>query len=154
MQTGGVGSAVPAYPLNPLSEPPVPEVQSIGNRPDVRVLVVDDDEAIREMLQAYFESCGYDVVTARDGDEALDLIDRSCDYDVVLLDVMMPGMTGVAVLRAMQEFGLTCPVVLMTAYGPLQKRIEALQIGAADLIAKPFTTHELDELMARVLQKT
>lgn len=117
-----------------------------------RVLIVDDDDEVREMLRTYFETYGYDIATARDGDEALDLIDSECAFDIVLLDVVMPGLTGIAVLKAMQEAGLTCPVVLMTAYGPLQKRIEALHLGAADLIMKPFSTVELDELLNRVLQ--
>jgi DNA-binding NtrC family response regulator len=131
---------------------PPGETRMKAEKQDVRLLVVDDDDGIREGLIAYFDMYGYDVVTARHGDEALEIVQRDPPFDAIFLDVVMPGKSGVEVLQAMHDAHVSCPIVLMTAYSPLYRRMEALGLGATELIAKPFALDDLDRLLDRLLE--
>ena len=112
-----------------------------------RVLVVDDQPANVRLLEAILSPRGYDVLTASSGKEALDVIDGD-DVDLVLLDIVMPGMDGYQVCREIRERPATAylPVVMVTASGDEQK-IKALEAGADDFLTKPVNTNEL---LARV----
>ena len=112
------------------------------------ILVVDDEPANRELMEALLEPQGYAVLSAEDGEEALDLFAKH-QPDLLLLDVMMPKMDGVEVCRRIKknpETRLT-PVVLVTALSALDDRVRGLEAGADDFLAKPV---ERSELMARV----
>lgn len=113
------------------------------------ILVVDDELETRETLAEYLGERGYSVTTASDGDRALQLLQSGNRYDLVLLDVVMPGRSGLAVLDAMQNLEESCSVVLMTAWAPLQNRISSLKLGSHDLLRKPFTPDALDEVLTR-----
>ncbi len=101
------------------------------------ILVVDDEESMRHFLQKTLRREGYEVVTARDGPEALEVAQRQ-PPDVALVDVRMPGMDGVAVLRALRSMLPHLPVVLMTGFGTVQNALHAMKQGATDYITKPF----------------
>ncbi|KJK56822.1 response regulator transcription factor [Saccharothrix sp. ST-888] len=111
-----------------------------------RVLVVDDEPALRDALESSLAFEGYDVTTATDGYEALDAVDRDRP-DLVLLDIMMPRMDGLTAVRRMRARGDTAPVLMLTARDAVGDRVTGLDVGADDYLAKPF---ELDELLARV----
>jgi len=115
-----------------------------GGKP--RILIVDDDETLRGGLVDCLELEGYEVAGAGDGREGLDRI-RERAADLVLLDVMMPEMTGFDVLRAMRAEGIDTPVILLTALGEELDRVRGLELGGDDYVVKPFS---LRELVARI----
>ncbi|WP_157245746.1 response regulator transcription factor [Nonomuraea typhae] len=111
-----------------------------------RVLVVDDEPALREALQSSLEFEGYRVGTACDGQAALDELARA-EFDAVLLDVMMPRLDGLSACRRLRQGGNHVPVLMLTALDTVGERVTGLDAGADDYLVKPF---ELDELLARV----
>ncbi|WP_441250831.1 response regulator transcription factor [Kitasatospora sp. McL0602] len=111
-----------------------------------RLLVVDDEPALRDALESSLAFEGYEVLTATDGFEALDAVERERP-DLVLLDIMMPRMDGLTAVRRMRSRGDTAPVLMLTARDAVGDRVTGLDVGADDYLAKPF---ELDELLARV----
>jgi diguanylate cyclase (GGDEF)-like protein len=116
------------------------------------VLVADDDPDIRELVALLLRSQGYEVVQARDGDEAL-RIARERDPDLLLVDVGMPGVDGFAVCREIQGSGPTAPpVVFLTANAGTDERVTGLDAGASDYIVKPFVARELAARVRAVLR--
>ena len=117
-------------------------------RPDrpAKVLVVDDEENIRELLSVSLKFQGYDVTTAVDGPNAIDLA-RSVRPDVVVLDVMMPGMDGFGVLRRLRADGIDAPALFLSARDSVQDKVTGLTIGGDDYVTKPFS---LEEVVARL----
>ncbi|WP_433430882.1 response regulator transcription factor [Nonomuraea sp. CA-141351] len=111
-----------------------------------RLLVVDDEPALREALQSSLEFEGYKVVAANDGQAALDALALE-PYDAVLLDVMMPRLDGLTACRRLRASGNHIPVLMLTARDAVGDRVSGLDAGADDYLVKPF---ELDELLARV----
>ncbi|MEU8342788.1 two-component system, OmpR family, response regulator MprA [Actinomadura meyerae] len=111
-----------------------------------RILVVDDEPAVRESLSSSLEFEGYRVAGAADGVTALDQVQRQTP-DLVVLDVLMPRMDGLTTCRRLRALGATMPVLMLTARDMVGDRVTGLDAGADDYLAKPF---ELDELLARV----
>jgi two-component system response regulator MprA len=114
--------------------------------PEAAILVVDDDAPIRRMLDRTLSAEGYAVETAADGGEALAAVERSTP-DLLVLDVAMPGVDGLAVSRRLRAKGLSVPVLLLTARDSVRDRVAGLDAGADDYLVKPFAT---EELLARV----
>lgn len=107
-----------------------------------RVLVVDDDRDIRDLVTIKLESAGHSVVARSDGAQALDAAQEG-GWSIIVLDVMMPGLSGIDVLRAIRERGDRTPVILLTARGQ-EKDIEAgFAAGADDYVTKPFSPRAL-----------
>ncbi len=111
-----------------------------------RVLVVDDDRAVRDSLRRSLEFNGYDVVLASDGAEALVAVGAR-HPDVVVIDVMMPRLDGIETTRALRAAGNDVPVLVLTARDAVGDRVEGLDAGADDYLTKPFA---LEELLARL----
>lgn len=111
-----------------------------------RVLVVDDDRAVRDSLRRSLEFNGYDVALASDGAEALAVLGSS-QPDVVVMDVMMPRLDGIETTRALRAAGHDVPVLVLTARDAVGDRVEGLDAGADDYLTKPFA---LQELLARL----
>ncbi|GEP37439.1 DNA-binding response regulator [Nocardioides psychrotolerans] len=111
-----------------------------------RVLVVDDDKAVRESLRRSLEFNGYDVHLAADGAEALAGI-GTLNPDVVVMDVMMPRLDGIETTRALRTAGNDVPILVLTARDAIGDRVEGLDAGADDYLTKPFA---LQELLARL----
>jgi two-component system response regulator MprA len=111
-----------------------------------RVLVVDDDKAVRESLRRSLEFNGYDVALASDGAEALAVLGSS-HPDVVVMDVMMPRLDGIETTRALRAAGHDVPILVLTARDAVGDRVEGLDAGADDYLTKPFA---LEELLARL----
>ncbi|MFF0576208.1 response regulator transcription factor [Streptosporangium saharense] len=118
----------------------------MGDGEAARVLVVDDEPALREALQSSLEFEGYRVGLAQDGQAALDVLRRE-PYELVLLDVMMPRLDGLTACRRLRAAGNHVPVLMLTARDAVGDRVSGLDAGADDYLVKPF---ELDELLARV----
>src|SRR6059058_4885926 len=113
---------------------------------EAAILVVDDDAPIRRMLDRTLTAEGYAVATAADGGEALAAVERSTP-DLLVLDVGMPGVDGLAVSRRLRAKGLAVPVLLLTARDSVPDRVAGLDAGADDYLVKPFAP---EELLARV----
>jgi two-component system response regulator MprA len=115
---------------------------------EMRILVVDDDAAVRESLRRALRLEGYNVELASDGAEALELIQRNGDEpDLVVLDVLMPNVDGLEVCRQLRRSGRRVPVLMLTARDEVVDRVAGLDAGADDYVVKPFS---LDELFARL----
>jgi two-component system response regulator MprA len=110
------------------------------------ILVVDDDASIRRMLERTLASEEYEVATAADGGTALAAVERSLP-DLLVLDVAMPGLDGLAVCRRLRDKGLALPILLLTARDAIDDRVDGLDAGADDYLVKPFAAAEL---LARV----
>lgn len=115
----------------------------------MRILVVDDERAVRESLRRALELEGYDVEQAADGQEAIDRLEAEDEPepDALLLDVLMPGVDGLEVCRRLRRAGSRMPVLMLTARAEVENRVEGLDAGADDYVTKPFA---LAELLARV----
>jgi DNA-binding response OmpR family regulator len=118
-----------------------------------RLLIVDDEEPVRDVLGEYFSSHGYQVETAGTGAEALDLV-RSRRPDLVLLDVRMPGLDGVEVLKRLREVDSQLPVIMITANEDVTLARSMLSIGAFDYVSKPFDFRHLDRVVTAALVQT
>ena len=110
-----------------------------------RILIVEDEPDIQELLSAYLQQAGYQTSLAGDGVEALELF-RSASFDLVLLDIMLPVMDGWAVCAKVRETSKV-PIIMLTAKSEVFDRIQGLEMGADDYIVKPF---EMKELIARI----
>jgi len=113
----------------------------------MRILVVDDERAVRDSLRRALELEGYQIELAGDGREALYRLDSEVQPDAVILDVLMPGLDGLEVCRRLRATGNSVPVLMLTARDAVENRVEGLDAGADDYVTKPFA---LEELLARV----
>lgn len=112
----------------------------------MKILVVDDEQAVRESLRRSLQFNGYDVVLANDGVEALEAIEAE-GPDLTVLDVMMPRLDGLGVCRELRQSGYDRPILMLTARDGVSDRVAGLDAGADDYLPKPFA---LEELLARV----
>ena len=106
-----------------------------------RVLVVDDDLHISELLKLYFEKDGFEVTPCYSGDTVIPTV-RSFQPDIIILDLMLPGMSGFDVMRALRRIS-NVPVIMLTARGDTLDKVVGLELGADDYILKPFEPKEL-----------
>nr|CBX27377.1 Response regulator mprA [uncultured Desulfobacterium sp.] len=112
----------------------------------MKILIVDDEHSLLKQLQQIFENQRYTVETATDGEEAFDKLFEA-PFDLIILDIMMPKIDGLAVLQEIRKSGIKTPVLMLTAKGDVEDKIKGLDLGADDYLPKPFSS---DELMARV----
>jgi DNA-binding response OmpR family regulator len=112
----------------------------------MRILVVEDEESLNEVIVKHLKKQGYSVDSCMDGNDASYYLDMS-EYDAVLLDVMLPGKDGWEVLRDMRTAGNDTPVMMLTARDSVEDKVKGLDEGADDYLTKPFS---FDELMARI----
>ena len=113
----------------------------------MKILVVDDERAVRDALRRALELQGYEVDLAADGEEALARLGADGHPDAVVLDILMPGIDGLEVCRRIRRSGDSVPVLMLTARDAVGDRVEGLDAGADDYLVKPFA---LEELLARV----
>lgn len=116
-----------------------------------RILVVDDEASIRRILETRLSMIGYDVITAADGEEALETFSSS-KPDLVVLDVMMPKLDGYGVCQELRKES-DIPIIMLTALGDVADRITGLELGADDYVVKPFSPKELEARIRSVLRR-
>jgi len=116
-----------------------------------KILVADDEISIRQIVEARLKMAGYEVVTAADGSEALEMIKLE-QPTLVVLDIMMPKMDGLQVCREVRKT-MTIPIIMLTAKGDVIDRIQALELGADDYVVKPFSPRELEARIKAVLRR-
>ena len=120
--------------------------------PDTHILIVDDDERIRSLLRRFLERHGYFVTGARDAAQARRLL-KGLEFDLIVLDVMMPGEDGFSLTRDLRAARVDTPIMLLTAKGETSDRIEGLESGADDYLPKPFEPRELLLRIAAILRR-
>jgi two-component system response regulator MprA len=113
----------------------------------VKILIVDDERAVRESLRRALELEGYEIELAEDGAEALERLESQPEPDAMVLDVLMPRVDGLEVSRTVRRNGSHLPILMLTARTQVEDRVEGLDAGADDYLTKPFA---LEELLARV----
>ncbi len=112
----------------------------------MKILVIEDEKKIANLLQKGLREQGYTVDLSHDGNDGLERASAQ-PYDAIILDIMLPGRDGLSVLRKLRERKVTTPVMVLTARGEVNERVEGLNAGADDYLAKPFA---MDELVARL----
>ncbi len=117
-----------------------------------KILVADDEASIRQIVEARLKMAGFEVVTAGNGEEALERY-YEVHPDLVVLDIMMPHMDGLQVCKQIRKRDTT-PIIMLTAKGDIADRINALEMGADDYIIKPFSPRELEARIKAVLRRT
>jgi DNA-binding response OmpR family regulator len=117
-----------------------------------RVLVVDDEPMVRDVLARYLARDGFEVETAGDGEAALAAVESE-GPDLILLDLMLPRIDGFEVFRRLRQSGATSPVIMLTARGEVTDRIVGLEIGADDYVSKPFSPKEVVARVRAVLRR-
>src|ERR687891_733945 len=120
----------------------------------MKILVVDDEPAVRESLRRALELEGYEIDLASDGLEALARLSADGQYDLVLLDVLMPGADGLEVCRRLRQSGSRVPVLMLTARDEIENRVAGLDAGADDYLTKPFALEELLARLRALLRRT
>jgi DNA-binding NtrC family response regulator len=118
----------------------------------MRVMIVDDEEVLRDVLEVVLRREGFDVVLAASGEEALSLLDTE-DVDLIILDVMLPGISGIDTLRAIRISNPALPVVVITAFSSIDGAIEAMKFGAFHYIPKPFKNEEVVLTVNKALEQ-
>jgi DNA-binding response OmpR family regulator len=120
----------------------------------MKILVVDDDKVLLEAIAYTLASDGYEVKTADDGFQALDIIQKQEQLDLIISDIMMPNMTGMGLLSLLKKFYFdSVPVILMSTLDKKEIILSAMKLGAYDFILKPFNIEELALRVKKVLNK-
>ncbi|MCT8975237.1 response regulator [Clostridium sp. CX1] len=114
-----------------------------------KVLVVDDTKNIKLLLTTCLEFTGYEVLTASNGTEALDLL-KNEGVDLIFLDIKMPEISGTEVLRRIRAIGIETPVIVMTAFGTVKNAVECTKLGAIAYLQKPFTAEKVRHVLNEV----
>src|SRR5256885_3226603 len=131
--SGASSTAKPSAPETPDGQAPAAKV---------RILVVDDEPSMREMLRIVLRRDGYEVLIAENGRDAIEQL-RKAPVDLLLSDIKMPDITGVEVLRAAKDINHDIVAFMMTAYASTSTAVEAMRLGAVDYFTKPFSMDEL-----------
>jgi DNA-binding response OmpR family regulator len=116
------------------------------------VLIVDDEKNIRLTLSMALEPLGLNIDTAINGEDALSIL-KTRDIDIILLDLKMPGIDGIEVLRRVREIHSDIRVIIITAHGTIDSAVEAMKLGAVDFLQKPFAPQEIREIVSRVIAR-
>src|SRR3989449_1129095 len=120
--------------------------------PDRRVLVVDDERSMRELLAIMLKQAGHDVTLAEGGEQAVETLKREA-FDLVITDLRMRKVDGLAVLRAVKEHSPHTVVLVVTAYASTETAVEAMKLGAYDYLTKPFKLDEIRVTIANALER-
>jgi DNA-binding NtrC family response regulator len=114
------------------------------------ILIVDDEEALREGLGKVLEDEGYTIIAAESGERALAILHNQ-HVDLVLTDIRMPGMSGLDLLKKIREINHRLGVIILTGYGEIESYIEAMNFGAMEYVSKPFKMNELKFIVNKIL---
>ena len=114
------------------------------------ILIVDDEPIVREAIRDWLVDAGYDVTTAETGERALEIAAEK-DFGLIILDVRLPGKTGIRVLEQMKEVKPNVKAIIITAYASPQMRTEALELGALNYLSKPIAPNELEKIVQEAL---
>src|ERR1043166_4557074 len=117
------------------------------------ILVVDDDRSVRSYLSDFLTSCGYSIETAESGDQAVARLSAGYIPSLMVLDIVMPGINGIEVLESVKKINSTIPVIILSAAGQTKTVVDAMKMGAADFLVKPFEEQDLELAIQNVIEK-
>src|SRR2546421_1987881 len=117
------------------------------------ILVVDDDRSVRSYLSDFLTSCGYTVECAESGDQAVARLTAGYVPSLIVLDIVMPGINGIEALESVKKINSTIPVIILSAAGQTKTVVDAMKMGAADFLVKPFEEQELELAIENVVEK-
>ncbi|HMD13753.1 MAG TPA: response regulator [Bacteroidota bacterium] len=120
------------------------------DKPKARILIVDDEDDLRTLLRHILTAQGYQVTAASDGEEAIELIKQQ-KFDVALLDIQMPNINGIQVLKYIKEHSPQTQSVMLTGYADLKHAMEAKEFGARDFIGKPYRPEDVLSTIEHIL---
>jgi two-component system, OmpR family, response regulator len=116
-----------------------------------KVLIIDDTKNIRLMLATCLELRGYEVFSAENGQQALDIVKKERNnIQLIFLDIRMPGMSGTEVLKYIRSMDLNCPIIVMTAFATIKNAVDCTKLGAAAYLQKPFSTDRVNALLDEI----
>ena len=118
----------------------------------MQIMIVDDERIIRESFFHWFQKSGHKVATAASGSKALEKLGET-PFDLLFVDIKMPGMDGIELLAAVKETYPETTVIIITAYGSIESAVQAMRIGATDYLLKPFKPDQLSLVMEKVVQQ-
>jgi len=118
----------------------------------VKILIVEDDELLRSMLTNLLETDGHEVHTASNGTDAIEIIERE-SFDIIITDIVMPGVDGVGVLEAAKRIDSGCDVIMITGFATAESAVQSMKLGAYDYIIKPFNLDHIKIIIAKTLEK-
>ena len=118
----------------------------------VRILVVDDEPGMRDLLKLELETAGFQVTMASDGQEALDWVEKE-KFQLVITDIMMPKMDGLELLEGIKKRDVYLEVIVTTGYGQVENAVNAMKKGAYDFIQKPYSTDQILAVVEKALEK-
>ena len=116
------------------------------------ILIVDDEPIVRESIKDWLKDAGYQVETAETGEEALEMIEKQ-DFSVMIVDIRLPGKTGITVLKEVKALKPQIKSIVITAYPTAELTAEAMKLGAVDYLVKPITPDDLERLIRETLLK-
>ena len=116
------------------------------------ILIVDDEPIVRESIRDWLKDAGYQVATAETGEEALALVAKQ-DFSIIIMDIRLPGKTGIAVLKEIKEAKPGIKSVIITAYPTVEFTIEAKKLGVVDFLIKPVAPDDLERLVRETIAK-
>jgi len=119
---------------------------------DGKILVVDDEKQVADLVTDYLSGIGYDAVAAYGGQDALDLIQED-DFHLIITDMRMPGLSGLELLESVKEIDKSIVVILITAFSTIDAAVKAIKEGAFDFISKPFDLDALKEIVDRAMEQ-
>jgi len=117
------------------------------------ILVVDDDRSVRSYLSDFLTSCGYSIDCAESGDQAVARLSAGYVPSLMVLDIVMPGINGIEVLESVKKINPSIPVIILSASAQPKTVVEAMKMGVADFLVKPFEEQELELAIQNVLEK-
>jgi DNA-binding NtrC family response regulator len=118
----------------------------------IQVLVVDDEPIVRESIRDWLKDAGYQVATAETGEEALEIVEKQ-DFSVMVLDLRLPGKSGITVLKEVKAAKPQIKSIIITAYPSVETATEAMKLGAVDYLIKPIAPDNLEKLIRETLVK-
>ncbi len=116
-----------------------------------KIVVLDDEQIVLDSVSRVLEEENYEIRTSRRGEDAVDLLKREGDFDILITDLKMPGMDGLQAMDALHEVDPDLSMIMFTAYSTVDSAVKAMKIGAVDYIKKPFTPEQLTELVEKVM---
>ncbi|ARC84306.1 response regulator [Clostridium argentinense CDC 2741] len=120
-----------------------------------RVLIIDDTKNIRTLLTTCLELRDYEVLTAENGRVALDILkEKKEKIDLIFLDIRMPGMSGTEVLKSLRSYGISCPVIIMTAFATVKNAVDCTKLGAVAYLQKPFSPDRVNTILDEITENT
>lgn len=120
-------------------------------KPEARILVVDDEPEVAETIRDLLVFSGFDVEVAKNGKQAIDLFKSTRHFDLIITDMKMPGIDGLELLRMVRQSQRDLPVIILTGHGTFENAIQSLEEGAIDYVLKPFNTEKLVRAVRRAL---